>query len=136
MHSLALPMKRCRRLGEALSRGSEACLMSPQLHAAFDMLRQFARAEILALFIAIWGLVFFRLLTGGINTRGLLADSSGPISPVRVQLLLSTLGVAGDCLMGGGHLTLFDPTTAGAVAGGSNVFFLVRKYLNLNTREV
>lgn len=110
--------------------------MSPQLHASFDIFRQFARVEIIALFAAIWGLIFFRLLTGRINTRGLFADSSGPISPVRVQLLLSTLGVAGDCLMGGGHLKFFDPTTASAIAGGSNVFFLVRKYFNLNTREV
>jgi hypothetical protein len=122
--------------GEALSRGNEAWLMSPQLHAGFDTLRQLAQAEVLGLFAAIWGLVFFQILTGRINTRGLLTDSSGTISPARVQLLLRTFGVAGACLIGGGHIKIVDPTIVGAVAGGSNLLFVIRKYLNLNTQGV
>jgi hypothetical protein len=122
--------------GEALRRVSDGCLMSPQLQAGLHTLQHVAQAEVLALFAAISGVVLFQLLTGRINTRGLLADSSGPISPVRVQLLLGTLGVAGACLIGRDHVALFDPTVAGSVAGASNLLYLVRKYLKPNTQEV
>lgn len=115
--------------------------MPPQWQVAFQTLRQIAEGEILALFAAIWGLVFYQMLIGRINLSGLLADSTGSISPVRLQLLLGTLGVAGACVAGltgfvapgHDHAAPFDPavsgTVAGSVAGGANLLYLVRKYL-------
>ena len=104
--------------------------MSSQLQIAYGTLYWLAKAEISVLYALIWGTIVFQLITGRINLRGLLADSSGPISPVKVQLLLVTLGVAGDCLLGGGKLRLLDPTTAAAGAGAGNLIYLVRKYIN------
>ena len=63
---------------------------------------RFVRWEVLALVLALAGIVLFELLGGQINTKFLLSGSSGhghmakdgSISPARVQLLLSTLGLA------------------------------------------
>lgn len=52
--------------------------------------------------IVLAAIIGVRLLTGGINTRGLLDGKSGAgrgsISPARVQLLISTLAAAGTYL--------------------------------------
>jgi hypothetical protein len=97
---------------------------------AFGALCWLAETEFVGLLGLVIAVITFQVLTGRINTSGLLADSSGPISPVKAQLLLATLGVAGSCLIDPGHISLVDPTVAGTIAGGSNALYLVRKYLN------
>jgi hypothetical protein len=39
-------------------------------------------------------IVFFKLLTGQINTRGLLSDAQGNFAPERAQLMLATFASA------------------------------------------
>ena len=95
----------------------------------FRMLAQIGKFELLLLFAAIWGVVLYRLLTGGISTYRLLADTSGPISPAKVQVLIGTVGVAGAILAGGGHLEQIGSNAAMAIAGGTNLLYLTRKYL-------
>ena len=105
------------------------------MQPAFETLTVIARWEIAGLFAAIWGLVGYQLLTRRINLRGILSDASGPISPIRLQLLMITLGIAGAYLMsGGGPSPLVDPLVAGSVAGGSNLVYLAHKYLKLGVR--
>jgi len=56
--------------------------------------------EVWFFLLALAGIVAFQLLTGRINTKSMLCGNgddmtkTGPISPARVQLLLSTLGLA------------------------------------------
>jgi hypothetical protein len=76
----------------------------------------------------------YRLLNGAINT-GCLLTTKGPdssYSPARLQLLLSTLGIAVyyayRCYQLKGFAQV--PTGIEAALGGSNVFYVVRKYLN------
>ena len=59
-------------------------------------LKVFVRYEIIALLAAIVLVVAHRLLTGSINTKGLLQakTEAGGISPARVQLLMLTGSVA------------------------------------------
>jgi len=81
-------------------------------------------------------IISFRLLTGEINTRGVLRTKSptgdDEISPARVQLLLFTLATAGTYLSevlaspGSGRLPEV-PESMLAVLGGSNVFYLGTK---------
>ncbi len=93
-----------------------------------------AKAEIIVLLSLLAGVVTYQLLIGRIRTNRLLADATGPISPFRVQLLFSTILIAGDCLLHGGHLTLVDPVVATAVSSASNLLYLVHKYLKPNRR--
>ncbi len=84
-----------------------------------------------------------RLLTGSINTTGLLHDSAtGELSSERVQLLVITLGavlfaVVG--LGGGGldssHVTLV-PAPYLALLGGSQAFYLWRKFRTLQRMDL
>jgi len=62
----------------------------------WENLKVFVRFEMIALLVAIMLSVVHRLLTGSINTKGLLqAKSPGKgISPARVQLLMLTGSVA------------------------------------------
>ena len=57
-----------------------------------------ARYEVGVVICAITAIVIYQLLTGSINTRGLLSEKTpaglGPISPARVQLFLFTLAFA------------------------------------------
>jgi hypothetical protein len=63
---------------------------------------RFIRWEVLTLVLGLAGIVLFELLGGQINTKFLLSGSGGrghmakdgSFSPARVQLLLSTLGLA------------------------------------------
>jgi hypothetical protein len=81
-------------------------------------------------------IISFRLLTGEINTSGVLRTKSpsgdNELSPARVQLLLFTLATAGTYLsevlaaLGSGKLPDV-PETLLAVLGGSNVFYLGTK---------
>lgn len=74
--------------------------------------------------------VAYKILTGGINMRGLLDDKvSGALSPGRVQLLVSTVMGAGYYLMlaiaqaPSGRLPDF-PEEALLLVGGSQVVYL------------
>ena len=81
-------------------------------------------------------IISFRLLTGEINTRGVLRTKSPTgdheLSPARVQLLIFTLATAGTYLsevlasLGSGELPDV-PESLLAVLGGSNVFYLGTK---------
>lgn len=61
-------------------------------------LMMFARYEIGFLLAALIAVVAYQILTGRINTRGLLSEKTtnglGGVSPARVQLLLFTLAFA------------------------------------------
>jgi len=41
--------------------------------------------------IALLGIIFYKMVTGSINTRNLLNDCTGKFSPGRLQLLISVL---------------------------------------------
>lgn len=95
--------------------------------------------------LVVGGLVLavgYRLLTGSINTSGLLSDkTTGEVSPERIQLLVTTLGAAGLALIransGGasaGHVTLV-PVSYLALLGGSQAFYLWRKLRQMNRQR-
>ena len=82
--------------------------------------------------------VFYRLLTGGINTKGLLHDkgTSSGFSPARLQLLISTIVVAfyyiGQTLSNkntGQFPTI--PNEMLLILGGSHAFYLGSKTIAL-----
>jgi hypothetical protein len=97
---------------------------------AVDTLVEFIKFELWALLGGVAAVVAYQLLTGHINMQGLLNDKqTGKIDPGRIQLLVSTLVVAA-AYLGDPH-AFADLTTqagAGAVLGGSNIFYLVQKY--------
>ena len=78
-------------------------------------------------------IVGFRLLTGRVNIKGLLNDQSGASSPARLQLLLITLAgavyYAALCYQKKTFAAVPDQLVA--VLGGSNAFYVVRKFLGL-----
>ena len=96
----------------------------------------FAQFEIW-FFLAILALLIgYQMLTGRINTKGLLHDKkdkkTGGISPGRVQLLVLTLAGAGYYLLltiENGHPTEFPevPEELLALVGGSNLVYLGSK---------
>src|SRR5260370_31413068 len=61
-------------------------------------LQMFAQYEIGILLAAVLAVVAFQIITGRINTRGLLSEKTknglGGVSPARVQLLLFTVAFA------------------------------------------
>jgi len=80
----------------------------------------------LAWLAAVAALIAYRLLTGGINTRGLLTDgTTGRLSPERLQLLLATLAsvavFAQDSLA---NQTFMDPSAymLSGVAGSQGLY--------------
>lgn len=81
-------------------------------------------------------IISYRLLNGAINTGCLFntKGSDGSYSPVRLQLFLGTLGFAiyygYECY----RSKRFVSVPAGLAAlGGSNVLYVVRKFLNQST---
>ena len=60
------------------------------------MLITVIRWEVWSFIVAAAAILAWRALTGQINTAGLLrTHPNGPLSPTRVQMLLTTFGVAG-----------------------------------------
>jgi len=63
------------------------------------LLTTFARWEFTILVTAFTGVIVYKFLSGGINTRGLLREKTatgvGRVSAARVQLLLATGAMAG-----------------------------------------
>jgi hypothetical protein len=65
-----------------------------------DLLQTFVRWEIQGFLAILLAIVFFQILNGRINTKGMLCSNSanmgknGPIDPARLQLLVSTVGMA------------------------------------------
>lgn len=57
-------------------------------------LMAFVRYEIAFLLATLAAIVVYQIVTGKINTRGLLNDEHGAFSPGRLQLLLATLAGA------------------------------------------
>ena len=88
-----------------------------------------------AWFLVLASMVFYRLLTGDIATRGLLCElGEGAVSPERVQMLIGTMVALGYYVT----LTLStdDPTTLPtppvwviALLGGSQSLYLAGKWL-------
>lgn len=102
---------------------------------AFSALSDFIEFELWALLGGLAAVVGHQLLTGRINTRGLLSDKqTKSIDPGRVQLLVATLVAATAYLGDPGAFT--DPsvqTAAGGLLGASNIFYLVQKYRSMST---
>lgn len=85
-------------------------------------------------------LVGYRLLTSGINTRGLLdtKDPSQSYSPARLQLLLITFGCAVwyGCLCIQANAFVEVPRELREMLGGSNVLYVARKFFQLSKANV
>lgn len=89
--------------------------------------------ELLGFLFALAAVVFYQMLTGAINTSGLLAqkDGTGQTSPERIQLLLATLAAAAS------YLTEVAKNTSGTMPdvsrnwlylmGGSSGLYALRK---------
>jgi len=96
------------------------------------------RIELLAFIVALVILVTYQLLTGRINTSGLLNPklvSADPrsVSPARVQLLYATLAAAGYFLLQVLHDPSHWPSVPNwllATQGGSGSIYLGVKSLN------
>ena len=91
--------------------------------------------EVLVFLGALFVLVASSLLSGWINTRGLLLGKKGDgttyFSPERVQLLLVTLGTAFQYLLNVRHdPTHFPPVDSSwlAIFGGSHLVYLAGKF--------
>jgi hypothetical protein len=106
----------------------------------------FARLEVLLFLGGLAAIIFFRMLTGAINTRYLLfgsqRDGTRYFSPERVQLLVFTLGTAMFYLMQvmdlmklakpGERPVLPDiPAKTLALLGGSHAIYLGGKAYNM-----
>lgn len=93
-----------------------------------------ARAEILLVCGLLFGVVVFKLLTGQVNTGGLLRDKfTGELSPGRAQLLAFTVTLAGLMLLQIGELPAEGKIIAPSghlvlVYAGSHVAYLLGKY--------
>ncbi len=61
-----------------------------------EKVADFLLALVLVWLLAVASIVFFRLLTGNISTRGLIRPTAeGPVSPERIQLLVGTFAAVG-----------------------------------------
>lgn len=83
---------------------------------------------------ALAALVFYRLLTGQIKTRGLLCESvGGPVLAERIQLLLLTIGGSGafviSTLSNGTFPDISDWFVTGV--GGSQLLYIVPKFIRM-----
>ena len=96
------------------------------------------RIEICCLLIGLAAIVFYRMLTGGIITKGLLDDkgSRSGFSPARLQLLISSVAIAGYYIA----TALTNPNTGRfptipnemlLILGGSHAFYLGSKTIAL-----
>lgn len=103
-------------------------------------LMTFARYEIGFLLAALAAIIVYQLLTGRINTRGLLSDKAKSgvesFSPARMQLLMFTLAIAAYVLSkvvnsmatGDPQFPEIDPNML-VILGGSHAVFLGAKSL-------
>lgn len=104
---------------------------------SFKMLSAYTTVVVISLLGGFLLLISYRLLTGQINTRGLLDDkASGDASPARAQLCLLSIGGAFYYLMmvvdsvqtGGAHLSLPPPPKELlALVLGSNAVYITAK---------
>lgn len=103
-----------------------------------EILTPIMRIAMAAWLIVLAVVVFYRLLTGSINTKGMLNDkgTSAGFSPARLQLLISTIVVAlyyiGQALTNrntGQFPTI--PNEMLVILGGSHVFYLGSKTIPL-----
>jgi hypothetical protein len=103
---------------------------------SFSTLSDFIDFELWMLLGGLAAVVGYQLLTGRINTRGLLNDKRTKlIDPGRVQLLAATLVAAAAYL--GDRDAFADPsvqTAAGGLLGASNVFYLIQKFRSMSAK--
>lgn len=105
-----------------------------------DTLSTVLRCEVFFALTALAVIIAYRLLTGQINTRGLLRDKVGgrAISPGRLQLLIVTLFIIGYYVMEVLETKKFPnmPQSFVLVLGGSNLFYLGGKFYGLLARNL
>lgn len=101
-------------------------------------LAQVAKVEIMAVVALLYWAIAYGLLTGRINTGGLLERKRGSgLDPGRLQALIVTLFLAGSLLtnlgeMQGPHLVSLPSNWLLAALGGSHGLYLHRKYSQRN----
>ena len=107
-----------------------------------DALLAFVRFEVIALVGGLAVVVGFQMLTGRINVRRMFADKggSGGYSPMRLQLLVSTLAGLALYVTRVAQTADFTslpevPVELVAVLGGSNLAYLGGKYYSLLRRR-
>jgi len=102
-----------------------------------ERLAYVARIDILVMLGLLAGVIVFKLLTRRINTGGLLRDQvTGLISPVRIQLLVSTIAVAGSLLLRMDRMLaekriIVPCGELSIVFGGSQLIYLIGKLRDL-----
>lgn len=100
-----------------------------------EMLSTVLRYEVLFALTLLAVIIAYRLLTGQINTRGLLRDKVGgrAISPGRLQLLIVTLLILSYYVMEVLETKKFPnmPQSFVLALGGSNLFYLGGKFYGL-----
>jgi len=103
------------------------------------LLPQLVRYIVFGFLFSIGGLISLRIVTGEINTRGLLHTKSPTgdheLSPARVQLLLFTLATAGNYLTDALNSPVSGklpdvPEALLATLGGSHLLYLGSKALD------
>jgi hypothetical protein len=104
-------------------------------------IEQLLRWEGLGFLGLLAALIAFRLLSGKINLKGLLASKNGgpEVSPERVQLLLATLAMCmsylGKALHGTGNsLPDISPQMLYVFAGSSTLYASVKAWTTLKSR--
>jgi hypothetical protein len=104
-----------------------------------DTLMRFLHFETWFLLIGLISIVVYRILTGQINTKGMLTESngSGKINPARLQLLAITVGSAFLYLIqvAENPSKFPDPQVMLVALGGSNVVYLATKAYSLLLRR-
>jgi hypothetical protein len=104
------------------------------LDHAVNGLTNFVEFELYAVLGALAALIAYRLVTGQINTNGLLNDkATGKIDPGRIQLLVATV-VAATAYLGDWNAFADQSvqTVAGGLLGASNIYYLVQKYRSMS----
>jgi len=103
--------------------------------AQLDTVAFAAKLELVVLLSTLLAIVIFRLVTGQIATRGLMARGpGGVVSEERAQLLVATLGAAGYLLISlpksAPYQMALSSTWLLLLLGGSNGAYLITKYLS------
>jgi len=98
--------------------------------------------ELLVFLYALAAVVAYQLLTGKINTQGLLQqkDGSGETSPERVQLLLATIAAAAHYLSEamkstGGQLPDISNEWLYLMGGSSALYILRKSWVTWNSKR-
>ncbi len=103
-------------------------------HAAFASLAHLFRGETLILICGLAVIVGYQILTGQITLKGIFADKSGEFSASRVQMLMTSVIVAGSYIANPHMISSSSHVGVSALLGGSNLFYLIQKSRLLSTQ--